>query len=280
MGAILHPERFLRHAVYEIGSEKDAMDAVACLATSGEGDGPGLADLSRSGLLAIATPSTYGGADLTNAALLEVVRHLAAVSLPLAHCLVAHFTAIEILRNTTGHVLPLLQHVGRGVRLVAVIDQADEISDPAYGEYGLADVPGAAPETWFVVLEKEALAVRLVRRDAGNTIARPASGADLLDGAVLETVPEVAALVGAISDLFSAGIYLGDLARLQRDASAASRDDTEIVIAHETVAALAHRVGSAIDMAQISPSQGNIAEAARLAAILRHVQNRSRGELF
>ena len=79
-------------------------------------------------------------------------------------------------------------------------------------------------------------------------------------------------MVSAVSALLCAGIFLGELEQADRTlAGDAAGSPAPSVIARETVAALADRLGNAIDRAQISPGAANIDEVARLSAVLAHM---------
>ena len=281
MSALLQSDRFLRSVIRPLVSEEEALEAVDRLMknTSGESGGHGLrAAIARVGLLGIATPAAFGGADVTNATLAEIVQRLAAETPQEASRLVSHFVANEIVRNATGNPLTVFQRVAGGSRLVAVVPGAGDGFGAGndYEPHAVAE----GEDVWFVVLrfaDDTVASVHVVRN------ARPA--ADTLDGSFLEIDTDALQLVGALASLLDAGIFLGAIDRSKRSLPPGVTTDNgaegtakALMIVFETVSALIQRAGSALDVAQIRPSRDNIAEAARLADVLQHVQARFAAE--
>ncbi|MCX8999641.1 hypothetical protein NOF55_21270 [Rhizobiaceae bacterium BDR2-2] len=274
MGGLLHSEdRFIRSVVRQIGSEEDALEVADRLVrnTDRADDAARFEAVSRSGLLAIATPAAFGGADVTNATLAEIVRRFAAEDPPEAHRLVSHFVASEIIRNAGGDAYAVFQRVAAGARLIAVLEEAGggTVPLPARHAGGQGtDADGADIDVWFVILRRESSGLPLVRM-----VRDRRTGDDLLDGSFLDIDTSALPLVKVLSQLLKAGVFLGELERLKQRGDAA-RGERTVMIVSETISALVQRVGAALDLAQVSPSDRTITEAARLAEVLDHVRQR------
>lgn len=275
MGALLQLDRFLRPVIRSLVSEEEALTAIDKVVENADGLAPGedlRSAVSRAGLLGVATPAHFGGADVTNATLAEIVNRCATASPQDAVRLVSHFTANEIVRNAIGNAQTIFQRVAAGARLVAVVaNGTDGFVLKASGD----DAPHAVAEgedIWFVVLrsaEAGPVSVHITR-----TLQ---TSRDVLDGSLLEIDASVWPLVRSVNNLLQAGAFVGAVERSRRGQLPDGVAEA-LMITFETVSALIARVGAAIDLAQISPSAVNIAEAARLADVLQTVQERFAAE--
>lgn len=258
MGAIVHCERFHRPAMRRIGSEEEALEVAAQVAESLEGaDWRGaLAALSRSGLLAIATPAAHGGADVTNVTLSGVVSAFAARAPLVARALVSHFTALEMLRNASGPAQSIFSRVEAGARLSA--------------RFGAGEAETPQGEALTVTLRKQPDGAALAR----ITLPPDETDGDPLHGASFEVPEDALPLVQAVRRLLEAGLFLGENRRgpAGLDEPFSPSLAMKRMAAYETVSALVERAAAALDLAQVSPSSANRTEAARLAEVLDYVR--------
>lgn len=275
MGAILHSDRFVRPAIRRIGSEDEAFEAADSLSQRLGADTSQSYRLAiaRSGLLALSIPDEFGGADITNAALADVVRRLTVNAPQAALCLARHFVASEIVRNASGPVQLLFAQMIDGAMLDAIFEGVDGLPrpDPAFGTTDRDQEPAS----WTVILRRAATGAATVRlrRGTAQVILTAKEETEWLEGAALRLDETALPMVSAVSCMLGAGLFLGRLEQaVMETEDPLSGSPSRTVIARETVTALAERLGSAIDRAQVLPGAANIAEVAKVAAVLAHMR--------
>ena len=287
MGTITHLTERLRPVPSRIGSEEEALSAAADFAATLQTlDETGRTEqLSRSGLLAISSPSDFGGADVANAVLLRIVVKLARIRPDVADLLVGHWAAMEVVRTsgTLEQRKAIFSRVSVGERLCLVEAStgvglsADGIGYALNGSVagdlafrpdwiviGGADISGE-PCLLFVagapVGPREENAGGLIFHDehvAADAILLQGKDAGRLSGALQRSLVSARLLGLKESRLRSSKGPEGG-----EDAFALGRRLVEI----ELLSAVMERAGASFDLAQINPTPETLSDAVRLSEI-------------
>lgn len=100
MGSITQLNDRIRPVPQPLQTDEQARAAVEQLEHSGLGSAALLDTAARLGLLAVSVPSDFGGADLPNDLIADLVSATARLSEEAAASLATHFTALELLRTS------------------------------------------------------------------------------------------------------------------------------------------------------------------------------------
>ncbi|OAP42991.1 monooxygenase [Sinorhizobium glycinis] len=301
MGSITHLHERLRPVPLRIASDEEVLAAAGEVIALGT-DAPGatLADaLVRSGLLAVSIPSDFDGADVSNSLIAQAVSRIAEVQPSAAGALVAHFRALELVRNAGSEEQrrSIYAHVASGERLSAAAagDQsATQHFVPDGIGFQLAGILEAAflcEPDWFGILalnESEASSLLLVQRGsaeaevvrAGEPTLYRFAQAHVPADSVLALNRDALLLSRSLGIILQAASVLGEKRRQLAGNLALWRDgrpsgdrpwDERIgrfQVEIETLAALIDRASTALDLAQVNATPIGVTEVGRLATTI------------
>lgn len=304
MGTITHLHERLRPVPNRIDAEGDVLAAASAVLPA-LSQLPVAEALSRSGLLPVSVPSDFGGLDVSNIVLAEAVSVIAAVSTRAAEALASHCSALEAIRNAGSEeqrrTAFARSAAGDCFLLLTGGSVADRKTDARFLPEGMGfrlegevQIAAMADADWLAIPAADPSgqsALLLVPRNAaGVEFSQPGDGASsclrfagvhvAADGVLTLTRHQAGQMVESVDRLLRAAVVLGRgrreletvLSRIDpgTDATVASAQaigwrQVEI----ETVHALILRAAAAIDGAQVNPAAETIAQAHRIASILR-----------
>ncbi|SSC70010.1 unnamed protein product [Ciceribacter sp. T2.26MG-112.2] len=304
MGTITHLHERLRPVPNRIDAEGDVLAAASAVLPV-LSQLPVAEALSRSGLLPLSVPSDFGGLDVSNVVLAEAVSVIAAVSTRAAEALASHCSALEAIRNAGSEeqrrTAFARSAAGECFLLLTEGDVAELKTDARFlpegmgfrleGEVQLAAMVDA---DWLAIPASDPSgqsALLLVPRNAaGVEFSQPGEGASSLlrftgvhvaaDSVLALTCRQAGEMMESVGRLLRAAAILGQ-GRRELESILAAIDperDATVASAHaigwrqveiETVHALILRAAAAIDGAQVNPAAETIAQAHRIASILR-----------
>lgn len=306
MGTITHLNERQRTAPIRITTEEEALAVSKDLAISlaGVQNGALSEALSRSGLLAVSIPSDFGGADVSNVVLSQIVAVLAQHTPLAASMLTLHLSSLELLRNggTEEQRRAAFARAAAGERFCFVQSSEvlqllpDGIGYALSGEVECLCVPQAE---WLVINRRSPTddTALLIPASPGRAIERSSNAGPariLFDSehvhsdSVLALGRDAVRLSAALNRLLLASITLGETERSIAEFSQQQQWNRESVIVDAdresaigqllvqttTLSALTHTCGTAFDIAQVNPAAQTIGEACRQASILEFVATR------
>lgn len=306
MGRVLHVSPHIKAVAPYIATEDDAIDVARSFAsvianTSGHCAIPHsvlLGLLAQSGLMGLSVPSEYGGADISNVSLADVLSIIAEADRSIAQAVRVHFQILETLRvgGTASQKTFFFTRALAGDQFASANELPLKSALTSKELLFSSDGPGFTLKNqqtgienswshWTAIFGTDAqgeLAIALMPQvpDQQNRLSLTADGVVPYHVNFQSTSPFT-----ALTHLLTAAIDLGsarasfrvlmdkiseDLSSPEAAASLCART-SEITMRIEAASAVLERAGRRVDMAQIDPSKQNAGDAelsARAAQIL------------
>lgn len=280
MGSITQLNDKLRSVPQQLVSDDQARSVIQEIFALG-GDVDLLDVAAKKGLLAISVPSDFGGADLPNDLIADLVTAIARRSESAARGALSHFVALELIRSsgTAEQRRGIYNRVLIGERFAHVgFGFADAISAADGIGLRLVLLPGGIPtrnQDWTVLpviddRSKRGIAVVPTGSLEGAEVE---AGVHLPGDHVLALSPEAEPIARAIEVLLEASLKLGGYLSDTDGAGAAEQSD-ERAVRVELTSAMIARVSATIDGLQVGSSSVDLAALARSVLALQDLNSR------
>lgn len=250
--------------IFALGSDVDLLDVAA-----------------KKGLLAISVPSDFGGADLPNDLIADLVTAIARRSESAARGALSHFVALELIRSsgTAEQRRGIYNRVLIGERFAHVgFGFADTMSAADGIGLRLVLLPGVVPtrnQDWTVlpVIDDRSKRGIAVVPAGSFELAEVEAGVHLPGDHVLALSSEAEPIARAIEVLLEASLKLGGYLSDADGAGAAEQSD-ERAVRVELTSAMIARVSATIDGLQVGSSSVDLAALARSVLALQDLNSR------
>ncbi|RKE83418.1 acyl-CoA dehydrogenase family protein [Rhizobium sp. AG855] len=280
MGSITQLNDKLRTVPNPLVSDEQARGAIEDLSAFGTDDEL-LNAAAKKGLLAISVPSDFGGADLPNELIAELVEALARRSEEVARRALSHFVALELVRSSGtdeqrrglyNRVMlgECLAHVGFGI--------ADARTNADGIGLSLAvptDIVPALHQDWTILPVVDERSGRGIAALPATALDQMEIGSDLhLPGDhVLTLGPDAEHIAQAIEVLLEAALKVG----LLSGSSASPYEPEPDVVLRELLSAMIARVSGTIDALQVGAANVDLSALDRSVLALRHLNQQAIG---